>query len=297
MHSIKLRGFGKFDDYKVLRWRFTPERISECIILPYPLDPAFNLQSDGVCITSLHTAVPPKEGSKVYMADQNCPSNIFFKNKYSICDSPEDADILVDNSRVGYKTFRAVIRAYLDSNLIIISAPDNDAPYMSTKIIYSGVIAVIYNLSAFAKVEQFKPLNKPTFSTLQLLKYSESPEFDLNLDICKNILEMVTSTDVDTVYTGVNILFSSNFLKYEETTKAFLNMARKWFIYASENGDMVKHFNWLSEVIGRGRFYGFSHHNMISHEDWELFNYIYPTYNKYDNILPFINKDGTINYK
>lgn len=298
MHSIKLKGFGKFDNYKVKQWHFTPERISDCIILPYPLDPASNLQSDGVFITSLHnTTVPPKEGSKVYMGDRSCPSNIFFKNKYSICNSPEDADILINDSHVGYKTFKAVIRAYLDLNLVIISAPDNDTPYMTTEIIYSGVIAVIYNLSAFTEVEQFKFSNKPVYSTRQLLKYSESPEFDLNLDICKNILEMVTSKDVDTVYTGINILFSSNFLKYEETAKAFLTIARKWFLYASANVDMVKHYNWLSDFMGGGRYYGFSHNNMISHEDWELFNCIYPTYNEYGTSIPFINRDGTINYK
>lgn len=270
-----------------------PQINDNAILIPYPLDPSFNLESDGIHIRPKYITNAPAKGSLIYAPGYGINS-LILKDKYVEADS-SNYDVLVTNDKVGYRTFKVLIIKQ-DRRISVYPLDNLDPSLNYINTIYKGTVAVTYNGSELSRIIKIAHENKSVCDFPHLIQFTESPEYDLTPETCRSLFDMCNSPDKETVILGLTSVLSSNLIKYKETCRALRNVSNARISYREIPEELSEAVLWLSHVA-ISYAPGFS----IYQKDLEAFIGIYPDYmSLYSKAacLPrcrFINEYGEFN--
>lgn len=231
---ITLIGFG-YDDLKVVPYRIDIANYSDACLLPYPFKSDFHLVSNGIDLRYRPITEAPIKGTKVYCDKCNL-TNFLLKDKYEIVKTKE-ADLLISDFRQGYRTFKVKIFYNKDNNCLLVMPQNCSFPETFPKV-YEGTVAAVYGLWD-CDFKYLTPIGMPVCSVDDIIHFAEAPEYDFTVDTCASILELITS-DKSNYLLGMTTLFSMNFLKYLETTKALLHCIPSRYDWDSEDTEDIQ---------------------------------------------------------
>ena len=274
-------------------FNYHPKINCDAILIPYPLDPSFNLESDGIHIRPKYITTAPAKGSLIYAPGHGI-SSLILKDKYIEADS-SNYDVLATNEKVGYRTFKVLIIKQ-NRRLLVYPLDNLDSSLNYVNTIYKGTVAVTYNGSELSRIIKIARENKSICDFPHLIQFTESPEYDLTPEACKSLFDMCSSPDKETVILGLTSVLSSNLIKYRETCRALRNVCNAKLSYREIPEELAEAVLWLSHVA-IGYAPGFS----IYQKDLEAFMGIYLDYMTFyskHSYLPscrFIDANGEFN--
>lgn len=273
-------------------FNYHPKINCDAILIPYPLDPSFNLESDGIHIRPKYITTAPAKGSLIYA--KYGISSLILKDKYVEADS-SNYDVLVTNDKVGYRTFNVLIIKQ-NHRLLVYPLDNLDSSLNYVNTIYKGTVAVTYNGSELSHIIKISHENKSVCDFPHLIQFAESPEYDLTPETCKSLFDMCSSPDKETVILGLTSVLSSNLIKYRETCRALRNVCNARLSYREMPDELSEALVWLSHVA-----ISYTHGFSIYQKDLEAFMGIYLDYmslHSRDARIPscrFINEYGEFN--
>lgn len=177
---------------------------------------------------------PPILGSVLYDGT-GMLSEVTLKGNFKLGNRPESVDYIVWG--YGYKSLFREVDLYLDycyKRLIVLPVDHIPRIVINNKgqcisldykeLHYLGKISVIELVTSIEDYDALKQLSvKPLYSVLTILKYSETPEHDLTVDFVFKVAELLSSSDSEVYTLGINLLLSTNFVKFQGSITFLLN--------------------------------------------------------------------------
>lgn len=147
-------------------------------------------------------------------------------------DNPHAADVLAFPEEVE--------ASYTPVDVIICKSPDypilnvydidyHVLPY--EQVLYKGPCALILNTFLINQMISYAGLRKPIYQISKLLSFYEPPELDLTEELCDSIIDMLLSKDKETNSLGLQLIKTSNVIKFKETVKALFFLKKQCSSY------------------------------------------------------------------